>query len=86
MKINNEIIGWISAVLFACCGIPEVLIALKTGDSGLSWWFLGMWFWGEVLAIIYVLGKSHAIKLWPLFFNYGLNILCLIVIALCKGF
>jgi len=86
MKAYNELIGWISAILFACCGVPEVLIALKTGDSGLSWGFLGMWFGGEIFAIIYTLSKSKVIKLWPLLFNYGLNILCLIVIALCKGF
>jgi len=86
MKKINEIIGWISAFLFAFCGVPEVLISLQTGDSGLSWSFLAMWFFGELGAIIYVINKSKEVKLLPLLFNYGVNIVCITIIALCKGF
>ena len=86
MKTPNEIIGWFSAVLLAFCGIPEVIISLQTGDSGLSWYFLMMWLWGEILALIYVANKSKQIQLLPLLFNYGLNIVCITTIVLCKGF
>ena len=85
MNKLNESIGWFSALLLACCGIPEVIISLTTGESGLSWYFLLMWFFGEIGALIYVIGKSKEVKLWPLLFNYGLNIICITIILLCKG-
>ena len=65
-----EIIGWTGSILFAICGIPQALDSFKRGNSeGLTWAFLLMWFFGEVLTLIYVIPKLD----WPLLFNYSCN-------------
>lgn len=81
-----EYIGWISAVLLATCGIPEAYEALKTGDSALTWTFLLMWYFGEIFALIYTMNKNKKVKLIPLLFNYGLNLVLISVIISCKLF
>lgn len=66
-------IGWVGAVLLSVCALPQAVVCLRTGKStGLSPIFLWMWFLGEVLSCLYIVGW-----LWsaPLVFNYGLNIL-----------
>lgn len=76
-----EIIGWMGAVLFAICGLPQAIQCYREGHaSGLNWFFLLAWFFGEVLTIIYVWPKSD----YPLLFNYFLNLLFLIVIIRYK--
>ena len=83
-RIKTELIGWISAILLAGCGIPEVIQAFRINDSHLTWPFLLMWFFGEVFALLYTIIKSKKVKLLPLIFNYGLNILCISVIMILK--
>jgi len=74
-----EIIGWVSAFLFAGCGVPQAVQSYKNGNSiGISALFLWMWFFGEILAIVYVLGK-HGVD-GPLLFNYVLNIFFISII------
>lgn len=76
-----ELIGWIGAILFAICSIPQAYQCWKTKSAqGLSLSFLLMWFIGEVLTIIYVLPKWDL----PLLFNYAVNILSLLVIFYYK--
>ncbi len=68
-----ETIGWLSSVLFALCGVPLAYESYKSGHSrGVSASFLWMWFVGELLAIVYVLGKIGLDG--PLLFNYTVNI------------
>lgn len=76
-----EIIGWIGAVLFAICGLPQAIQCYRDGHSrGLNWGFLGCWLWGEILTIIYVWPKQD----WPLLFNYFLNLVFLLVMVKFK--
>lgn len=76
-----ELIGWAGSVLFAFCGLPQAIQCFKTGHSrGLNWAFLLAWFFGEILTIVYVLPKMDV----PLLFNYGFNLLILIVILRYK--
>lgn len=76
-----ETIGWIGAILFALCGLPQAWECYRTGNSrGLSWGFLGMWFGGEILTIIYVWPKGDI----PLLFNYFLNLVFLLVMVKFK--
>lgn len=81
-----EFLGWIGALLLAFCALPEALISLKTGDSSLSYPFLFMWYFGEILACIYTVVKSKQVRLLPLMFNYGLNIVFISIILACKMF
>lgn len=51
-----EIIGIIGATLLALCGLPQSIRSYKDGHSdGLSWGFLSMWGFGEILVLYYVM-------------------------------
>lgn len=81
--MSIETIGYISAILFAGCGFPQALLSWKAGHSrGISAAMLWMWFWGEILAIIYVIGKIGFDK--PLLLNYTVNIVFLVIILKFK--
>lgn len=78
-----EAIGWIGALCFAICAIPQAWQSYQNGTSdGINLGFLALWFTGEVLTLIYVLPS----KSWPLVFNYVGNILALLVIIKFKLF
>lgn len=73
-----EALGWIGSTLFAFCAIPQAWQSWKTKNSdGLSWSFLLMWFFGEVLTVIYVSQKDNVL---PLLVNYYFNLALLLVI------
>lgn len=68
-----KIIGWLGASLLALCGAPAAFDVIQKGTAeGYSQAFIGMWFVGEILTLIYVLLKHGFDK--PLIFNYGLNL------------
>ena len=74
-------LGWLGAILFAACGIPQAVKCVTDGHSeGLSWAFLLMWLGGEILTIVYVWPKSD----WPLIFNYLFNLVCLAIMLVYK--
>jgi uncharacterized protein with PQ loop repeat len=69
-----ETIGWLGAILFAICGLPQAWQCAKDGHSrGLNWFFLAAWLGGEILTIIYIWPKQD----YPLLFNYLLNLVFL---------
>jgi len=72
----NETIGWVGNILFALCGLPQVIQTYRTKSAkDLSVLFLWFWFLGEILTFTYILlvdwetGISH----FPLYFNYIVN-------------
>ena len=68
----TEIFGWIGAVCFAICGIPQAYKSYKDGHSrGISNGLLTLWMIGEISMVIYILPKGDA----PLLLNYFGNIL-----------
>jgi len=70
-------LGWAGAVCFAICGLPQTIKVVKDGHgTGLSKPFLWLWFWGEVLTLIYVCLSTFS---WPLFFNYAVNLTFLVI-------
>ena len=76
-----ENIGWIGSILLAFCGLPQAWESYKTKSSaGLTWGFLFMWFVGELCTFAYILPKMDL----PLMFNYGANIIFLIIIIYYK--
>jgi len=76
-----EIIGWIGSILLALCAVPLAWESYKQKHSkGISNLFLTMWLVGELLTAAYVLPKQD----YPLLFNYGLNIACLVVVVRYK--
>lgn len=78
-----EFIGWIGSMLFALCALPQVILVWKQKHAhGLSWGFLNMWFWGEVLCFLYV--ASQPVLQIPLLANYILNFVLLLIIFFFK--
>lgn len=73
----NETIGWIGNILFAVCGLPQVIKTYRTKKANdLSILFLWMWLLGELLTFIYILIGDYetGIAHLPLYFNYVVNI------------
>jgi uncharacterized protein with PQ loop repeat len=76
-----EVIGWAGSILLALCAVPLAWQSFKQKHStGISNTFLTMWLVGELLTFSYVLPKQD----YPLLFNYGLNIACLIIVIRYK--
>ena len=74
-------IGWIGSILLAFCGLPQAIESYKTKSSeGLTWGFIGMWFIGEIMTIIYILPQM----VLPLLFNYTANVIFLSIIIYYK--
>ena len=73
----NETIGWIGNILFAICGIPQVIKTYRSKSAkDLSLLFLWLWFAGELLTFIYIVVgdiETDSFHL-PLYFNYMVNI------------
>ena len=83
MLQNNimEYIGYIGSIMLAVCGLPQALESYKTKSSeGLTWGFLGLWFFGEIFTFAYVLPKMDL----PLLINYSANIIFLVIIVYYK--
>lgn len=78
-----DILGWIAGILFAFCGLPQAIRSRREGHSeGLHSITLTMWASGEVLSLAYVYLK-HGLD-WPLLFNYGVNLIFLVIIIKYK--
>jgi uncharacterized protein with PQ loop repeat len=77
-------IGWTAGVLLAFCGLPEVISTVSAHHCSLSMGFLLMWLFGEILALIYTAAKSVEVRLFPLIFNYGFNIIFIIILFMYK--
>lgn len=76
-----ELVGWLGAALFSLCAVPQAIKCWRDGNAdGLSWTFLLMWFFGEVLTTIYVWPTQQ----YPLLANYFFNGMCLLVILYYK--
>ena len=78
-----EIFGWVGAILFAVCAVPQAWMSYKQGHSdGISSYFIWSWFIGELCMIVYTV---HLFSV-PLLVNYTLNALLLLVIIRYKYF
>ncbi len=78
-----EAIGWIGSMLFCLCALPQLITVYRNKHGfGLSWGFLLLWLFGEILCAIYV-GSQPIVQL-PLIVNYALNLVMLLVIIYYK--
>lgn len=79
-----EISGWIGAICFSVCAIPQVIKCYKQGHAhGVDYLFLWLWFIGEVCMIGYTLILVDSLQL---LLNYIFNLLCLVVILKYRYF
>lgn len=76
-----ELIGWIGAMAFTFCAVPQAYKSIKDGHSnGLSIYYLLLWLTGEIFTIIYVIPQGKL----PLTVNYIGNLIVLLVILKYK--
>ena len=76
-----ELIGWLGGVLLSICGLPQAVKSFQDKHSnGLSWNFLLMWFFGEILLLIYTIPTG----MLPLIVNYVFNLVLVSVILYYK--
>lgn len=74
----STVLGWIGSVCFALCGAPQALKCIQQGHAhGLSPWFVGLWFGGEICYVVAVLMKFGWVS-WMMT-NYILNIMWVLV-------
>lgn len=79
--IMLDTLGWLGGILLAFSAVPQALESYKYKNSdGLTWGFLLLWFWGEVLMLIYLIPKQDII----LIANYTINLLLVIIILRYK--
>ena len=83
----TETIGWVGNILFAVCGLPQVIKTFRSKSANdLSIVFLWLWLWGEILTFLYILisdwqtGLAH----FPLYFNYIVNIFMAVYLIYAK--
>ena len=78
---NVEIFGWIAAVCFSLCALPQAVKCFQEKHAhGVSWGLLILWAVGEIFALLYVLPKKDT----PLILNYVNNLIFLAVILYYK--
>lgn len=70
-----DLCGWIGAISFAICGIPQV-VECYTGKKSVSQLFLLLWVMGDVFSSIYAIGTGTYINL----FNYTISLICALLI------
>lgn len=76
-----QTIAWISSLLLALCGLPELIATIRTKKVNLTWAFLLMWWMGEVFGSIYTI----YIQDYALIANYALNTMILSYLLVQKS-
>ncbi len=88
MIATHVVIGYIGAILFAFCAVPQVIKTWKTKRArDLSWLFLLFWLFGEVLTLIYIGIDDviHQLTHIPLYLNYAFNIILVLYLVYAKA-
>lgn len=79
--MNYEIFGWLGAVFFGVCAIPQAYQSWKNKHSnGINSIFITLWFLGEVSQLIF----SIYLCSYPLITNVVLNTFFLLIIIWYK--
>ena len=82
-----ETLGWIGAILFCFCAVPQSIKVYRTKSAGdLSWIFLLMWLFGEIFTLIYVIDKNMQVNVyqWPLITNYVMNTILVLYLVYAR--
>jgi len=82
-------IGWIGAILFAICAVPQVIKTWKTKKADdLSGLFLLFWLFGELFTFTYIIVDDVILNIthFPLYVNYFFNTLLVIYLLYAKRY
>jgi uncharacterized protein with PQ loop repeat len=77
---NMELIGYISGLMLAFCGLPEAIRSVRNKRCDVGWGLLTMWMLGEIGLLIYEF-KTMAI---PRLINYTCNIIFISIMIYWK--
>lgn len=82
-----EFSGWTGAFLLGVCGLPLVIASLKEPKVAKSTplLFLHAWLWGEVLLLLYTCVRLPLADTIPVLLNYGVNIVCILIVLMQRG-
>jgi uncharacterized protein with PQ loop repeat len=86
--MDTAILGWLSGILFAICGLPQAYKTIKTRKADdISLLFLFFCLGGEILGILFVWLSALEISVaLPLLFNYVANLIATSLILRFKVF
>ena len=80
-----DIIGWVGAICFCICAIPQVITCYKQKHArGLDLSFILLWLLGEICMLLYTLVRVE--NNGPLLLNYTVNLLCLLILLKYRVF
>ena len=74
------VFGYIGSFLCAACGIPEAFRSIRLKSCSVGWGFLLTWLVGELCLLSY----NFELLSVPLFFNYVINIICILIMIYYK--
>jgi len=82
-----EVVGWIGAICFSICAIPQCIHVYKTKSTkDLSWGFLSLWFSGALFSLGYILLLNIEAGEYqiPIIANYSFGLCTLIYLIGAK--
>lgn len=85
----HEGIGWLGAVLFSMCAVPQVIKTWRTKKAeDLSWLFILFWLWGEIFTFTYIIIDNIQTGNFqlPLYLNYTFNTVLVLFLVYAKVF
>ncbi len=87
--MSHYVIGWLGAVLFATCAVPQVIKTYKSKKADdLAWLFLIFWLAGEILTLTYIIIDDITLNIthWPLYLNYFFNTILVLYLIYAKRY
>ncbi len=81
-EIAIEASGFIGGILLSICSVPEAIKSIREKRCQIGWGMLLLWLGGELGLLVYEV-KTMAL---PRLINYGLNLLCIMILILYKKY
>ena len=82
------IIGFLGAICFAFCALPQVIKAIKTKSTDdISLLYIILSIFGNIFSAIYIFGTNYLSGCWqyPQYFNYGIALTLIIILMIIKS-
>jgi uncharacterized protein with PQ loop repeat len=83
-----SIIGWVGSIVLSFSALPQAIHTFKTKEANsLSTSFLNMWMFGELFTFAYIIAHDLEVEKYqyPLYLNYGLNLIIVAYLIYAKA-
>lgn len=87
LTIILTIIGFLGAICFAFCTLPQVIKAINTKSTNdLSLLYIILSIFGNIFSAIYIFGTNYLSGCWqyPQYFNYGIALILMVILLIIK--